>query len=161
MAIPWIETLPRAARLFLPIAQAGVTKGLSANSIIESYLKAGPGIRRKLGLSVIREVKSVKKKSDVFKYVRKTMLPGHDTIPTAPTKILKDYSYKVRYQGVMSDGRPFESFVTAITDKIIKPEEALDIALTMLNEMPSEYGIESVTDVFLEGIKKHPRFGYP
>lgn len=160
MPLPaWLSTLPKTARLFFPFAQAAVARGISANSIIEAFKLEDKGIRRKLGLEVVRRVRDVEKKANATKYTRKDRRHDPASIPTAMTDLLGNYSHKVRYTGVTAQGQPFESFVTVSTDDRISPADALSTALEFLDDDLDEYGIAEIGTLYYEGVKKHPRLG--
>lgn len=164
MPVAWLSLMSKTAKLFFPFAQASVARGISANSIIESFKLAGggvgrKGIRRQIGLEVIRRVRGVEKKVSATKYIRKDRRHDISTIPTSLTDLLHDFSHKVRYQGVTSEGTPFESFVTVSTDDRISPSDALNTAMEFLDASPEEYGIAEIGNLYYEGVKKHPRLG--
>lgn len=156
---PWLLTLPKTARTFFPFAQAAVARGISANSIIEAFKLEDKGIRRKLGLEVVRRVRDVERKTNATKYTRKDRRHDPSLIPTAMTDLLHDFSHKVRYTGVTALGEPFEGFLTVSTDDRITPTEALTTALEFFDDGPEEYGIAEIGEFFYEGVKKHPRLG--
>lgn len=160
MAFPsFLSTLPKAARLFYPIAQKGVAQGLSGNAILQAYRTAGPGIRRTVGLEVVRAVRGVERKASIFKALKMDVFPDPRKLPTALTDTLRDYSYRIGYQGVTSEGKSFSSYVTVSTNELISRRQAEDVALGYIEDMPAEYGIESISRVGLDGILKSPRLG--
>ena len=154
MAVPWLLTLPKAARIFYPIALGGVAKGLSANTILQAYSSAGPGIRRTLGLEVVRGVRNIKRKARAAAGLHLDLHPNIEKIPFAYTDIRRKFSYLVEFQGVTEKGKSVISGVTVVSDTIITRREAEAMAATFLDEMPASYGIESVEKIQLVGITK-------
>jgi len=160
VALPgWLSTLPKSARLFYPIALRGVREGLSANSILKVYTAARPGLRRQVGLDIIRRVKGVEKAASVFKHLKLTAHPNVGRIPVALTGTLRDFSYRVSYEAFTDEGERTKSFVTVSTNDLMSRQEAEDVALGYLEEMPKSYGVESVASVQLEDIRKSPSLG--
>lgn len=156
---PWLSTLPKAAKIFYPIAQKGISAGLSGNAILKAYSAAGPGIRRTLGLEVVRAVRGVERTASVFKALKLDVFPDPGKIPTALTGTLRDFSYRVSYRGLTEEGKPFQSYVTVSTNDLITRRQAEDVALGYIEEIPEEYGIRSVSTVGLEDIRKSPHLG--
>lgn len=151
---PWLSTLPKSARLFYPIAVKGIHQGLSANSILASYKAAGPGIRRTLGLEVVRELREITRRATAFKGLHLDRRPDFAKIPLSETKIWRKFSYNVEFQGLTSGGKSVLGHVTIVTDDIITRRQAEAAAERYLDATPDTYGIETVEKIQLAGIKK-------
>ncbi len=156
---PWLYTLPKAARLFYPIAQKGISQGLSANSILKSYHLAKPGIRRTLGLEVVRRVRGVERASRAFKGMRLDLHPDVSRIPEGGTRMGWNLSYKIEYQAVTTEGKSLTAHVTVVSDEVITRRQAEEMAASFFAKTPEEYGIESVQKIQLVGITKAAGFG--
>lgn len=157
--IPWLSTLPKGARLFYPIAMKGVSQGISANSILRAYSAARPGLRRTVGLEVIRRIKGVEKAASAFKSLKRTVMPSVAKMPTALTRMARDYSYLTEFQAVTSTGKTVTGNITVSSWNVITRDQAEGAALGYLDNMPENYGIESVEKIQLVGIKKSPIIG--
>ncbi len=142
MAVPWLSTLPKAARLFYPIALKGVSEGIAANTILKAYSAAGPGIRRTLGLEVVRRVRGVERASRAFKGMRLDLHPDVSRIPEGGTKMGWNLSYKIEYQAVTSEGKSLTAHVTVVSDEVITRRQAEEMAASFFAKTPEEYGIE-------------------
>lgn len=156
---PFLSTLPKAARLFYPIAVKGVSQGLAANTILKAYTAAGPGIRRTLGLEVVRAVRGVERSASVFKALGLDRRPSIAKIPTALHKTWRKFSYLVEFEGLTTEGKSVRAAVTVASDSIITRRQAEAQAGGWLADTPAEYGIETIEKIQLAGIKKSPLLG--
>ncbi len=156
---PWLHSLPKAARLFHPIALKGISEGLSANSIINAYKVAGPGIRRTLGLEIIRVARDIEKKASTFSSLKKAAYPNVSKIPISETKMGRDYAYHIKWEAVTESGKTVLGDITVSTWNIISREEAEAMAAAFLDSQPAKYGIEHIEKIQLAGIKKSTILG--
>ena len=159
MPVPWLLTLPKAARIFYPIALGGLSKGLTANTILKAYSAAGPGIRRTLGLEVVRRVKGIERVARAASSLKLDVHPAISSMATALHDIRRNYSYLVEFRGVTSEGKPMTGAVTVASETVITRREAEAMAASFLEAMPASYGIESVEKIQLVGIKKSSLLG--
>lgn len=154
MPVGWLTGMSKAARTFYPIAMKGVSQGLAANSILKAYSAAGPGIRRTVGLEVIRRVKGVELKAGVFRYLKKNVLPSLAKIPFTGADILKSFSYLTEFRAVTAEGKSVTGNISIVSWTRITPEAAEADALAYLEGMPAKYGIEAVEKIQLVNIVK-------
>lgn len=160
MPLPaWLLTQSRAARLFYTTAVAGIARGLSANSILRAYSAAGQGIRRTLGLEVVRKVKGIEKRADLWKFVRRGRRMALSNIPTALTPTLRDYSYRVAYEALTLDGRVEKNFLTVSSNEHLVRGADEDIVNDWLATEGDKYGVAEIISVTSHDIRKSPRFG--
>lgn len=150
-APPWLSTLPLAARLFYPFAVSGVAAGLTANSMLEAWSRAGPGIRRTVGLEVIRRVKGIEDSRALQRGLRKGLRPDPRRLPEALHKIRRPFVFTVRVEGVLiATGQATRQFINlAMETPSLTRSEMEQLVLETVEEN-EEYGI-TPTESFYEG----------
>lgn len=154
MPLPFIATLPRAARLFLPIAEGGVARGLSANRIIDSFRAGGGAIRRQTALDVIRRVKGVEAQSSQLQFLRRGFTPDPRRLPEALTALKRAFSFTVRLKGYLVEtGEEITRHVTVALDRLQSRATIEQEGFDFAQPEPEQYGLV-ITEVMLVGGKK-------
>lgn len=154
MPLPFISTLARSARLFLPIAEGGVRQGLSANRMIEAFRAGGGAIRRSTALEVIRRVRGVSEQSSQLRFLRRNLTPDPRRLPEALTALKRAFSFNVRLRGILADtGEEITRYVTVALDRPTSRATIEQTAFEFAQPEPEQYGV-MVTEVLLVGGKK-------
>ena len=154
MPLPFIATLTRSARLFLPIAESGVVKGLSANRMINAFRAGGGQIRRTTALELIRRVKGVEAQSVQLRFLRRERMPDPRRLPEALTTLKRAFSFNVRIRGFLADtGEAITRFVTVALDNPLSRGMIEQLGFEFSQPEPEQYGVV-VTEVMLVGGKK-------
>ena len=146
---------------FLAFARAGLSQGLSGNSIISAYSKAGVGLRREAALEVLRYARGIAEYAYSIKNVRKDYFPDPAKMTQAKTNIFRDYSYNTRIgyrinpdgtyaQDAAGNRKPV--FVTVTTNTPLSIREIEEEAEAYADEDPSSYSDLSVEDVVVVAV---------
>jgi hypothetical protein len=125
VAISPFPFITRGILRALPAIERGVRQGIGANELEGILRSAGLGVRRQAlqkTMNYLRE--SIDRVDELLKLPRE-ILPTHDKIPVAITKIRRAYSYRVAVEATDSlTGKREERFVTVATNERISPAQA-------------------------------------
>ena len=150
MPQPLAETLSPRVRQLLPIIESGVTAGLSSRAINDALVEAtGTGLRRQTLLDIIREIQGVDKFGETLKNVRLDRTPDPDRVPTALTRIRRNFGSTVRVSGFdLNTGESIDRYVQVTHDDPLTRGEIEDTALGFLEDDSEAYPFD-ITDVLL------------
>lgn len=162
MALPLIASLGSSIARALPIIEGGVARGLSSHAINDLIAETfGQGVRRTNLLTAIRAVKGIEQAGNTLKYVRKDRLPNLDKLPSAITKTLRKYSFKVKIRGIFpSTGELVTQYISVAINNPVSISQVEDIALSAIATGQSGSTVD-VTDVFVvSAVKSDTSIGY-
>lgn len=127
MAIPFLLTLTRSARLVYPHIIGGVRRGLSANAIERSIRNAGLRITRISTLNpLIARIKAIERHGASLRFANKRFTIRTQLLPESLTDIRQKYSYTYRVSGTNELGDIVSRFVTVTTDNAALTVAELD-----------------------------------
>lgn len=143
MPIPFLQTLPKRARLAYPIIQSGVRQGLASRKISELLQEYGVGIRRATLLDIMRREREIVQHGLNLKFLPLDRTPKPERLPEALTKIRRQYSYTVELRGRVLDTQELITRqVTVASSRLISRRRAEELALAAVLERQDAYGIE-------------------
>lgn len=154
MAGPFLSTLARSARLFLPAAQRAVAEGLPAQAAIDAFRAGGGAIRRQTALDVFRAVAGLERRAAAILSVRKDRRPTVASLPEALTQIRRGFSFTAEVHGTVSEtGALIKRFVTISTDSLLTVGEMEALAEETASASGEGYGIEVESVRITRGIR--------
>lgn len=117
MALTFIATLPRTARIAFPIIQRGVREGLSSRAIERTIRDAGLQISRSRGiLPAMRAIKELEAQGTRVRFTNRQSAINTTRLPPALTDIATQYSYRVRFTGIDESGNQTERYLQVAID---------------------------------------------
>lgn len=91
---------------------------------------AGLGVRRTDLLDAVRSIRGVEAAADRLKSVRSDLRPDPQRMPIARTRQLREYSFRVRVQGIHPEtGERQSRYFQVATDDLMTRAEIEEIAL--------------------------------
>ena len=135
MALPFLQSLPGAARAALPIIQAGVKAGLSSRAITRAIQQSGIRISRgRTVLPAMRALRQLELQGQNVRNVNKASTINAQRLPPSITNLKERYSYRVAVRGIDPFGNAGERYIQGTTnDSSVTPQalegSARDIAL--------------------------------
>lgn len=144
MAGLWLDGLNALARIAFPFVESAVAKGLSSRAITSALQSTlGMGLRRETLLYMMREIKGTQDLASRVRFLNPNFIPDPTMIPPALTTLRREYSYNVRVTGLASGtGQTFTRHVTVSSSSLLKPAQAEELALNMVNADVDSYGME-------------------
>lgn len=143
------ETLLNAAqREAFNYFQGAVSRGLSANAIIKSYMDIGGQIRRSAALDLVRVITGQEKAADYFSHLKRDAIPDPRNIPIVRWAIKGNYYYNIEmvcFNNVTGD--TFTKNVTVSSDFLMSRSQMEEEALK------SFYGDREETQVSVNSMK--------
>lgn len=141
----WLDGLNALARIAFPFVESAVARGLSSRAITSALQSTlGMGLRRETLLYMMREIKGVQDLASRVRYLNPHFVPDSTMIPEALTTLRREYSYNVRVSGTLTGtGQSFTRHITVSTGSLLKPAEAEEIALNLVNSDVESYGMEA------------------
>ncbi len=137
----YLDQFTKSVRIAYPSIRLGVAQGLNATTIMKGLSVAGMGIRNKVGLKVIKAVKSAMRDTSLYLPEDITQPPVPELIPPSLTKQTKRYRWTI-------GGRMFNPSIDAEYDKhvnietnFLQPqEEIIEIGRELLAEDSGDFG---------------------
>lgn len=133
----------------LATIQGGVARGLSSTAI-QTLIRetTGTGVRRVDLLEAIRSVRGIAESGVRVQFTRKDRYPDPARIERAKTRILSNYSYTVRVDGIdRFTGAESRVHLTVRSDRLLTPGEVESEALEAVREAQAD----TPSDVPIEG----------
>ena len=120
---------PSASRA-LPFIESLTARGLTTTAIQSELQAAGLGVRRQDLLTAVRAVKGAEAAADRLKFVRSDFRPQPSLLPQAVTRQLREYSFRVKVQGVNPETGGYEArYFQVATNELLTRDEIESIAL--------------------------------
>ena len=151
MPIPFFNTLPKSARLALPIIQSGVARGLSSRAITKTILESGIRISRgRSVLPAMRALKQLEAQGQEVSLISGSTRINTRRLPPAVTELKKAFRYRVRLEGLNQLGEASVKHIFITTDDPnFTPNMIKDEARRAIAGRADAYGLSEV-QVFLE-----------
>lgn len=157
MALPFLYTLPVAARLAYPAIVSGVRRGISSNQIQRILIKAGIGIRRSTLLNIAARSRAIWRHGDYLRRLKRNQRPSPFALPEALTKLTRKYSVNVVVSGTSSDtGLPTFQHITLAMDSLRTREEMEAQAIRIAEEGRERYEMTADSAVLEEAVQASP-----
>lgn len=122
--------LSRSANRALPFIESGLSRGLSTTQLQRQLSESGLGVRRADLLDAVRTIRGTELAADRLKAVRSDLRPDPQRMPVARTRQLREYSFRVRVQGINPDtGERQARYFQVATDDLLTRSEIEEIAL--------------------------------
>lgn len=152
MPLPFISTLGLAARAAYPIIKRGVREGLSSRALQTALRASGLGLRRQTLLDIMRAERGVERAASQLRFLSPTFRPNPARLPTAITKIRRQYSFTVEVRGtLMSTGETIVQNITIATDKLLRRQEMEAMATQVVEDNSDRYGVDIQQSVLVSG----------
>lgn len=143
MALPYLLTLNKTARMAYPLIRSGVRQGLSSRRIAEALQVGGLGIRRSTILEVMKRERALLDHAANLKFLGLNRRPNPDRLPEALTPIRRRYSYTIELRGRIIDTQELITRnVTVASSNLLTRGQAENIARGFVEDDPKTYGIE-------------------
>lgn len=122
--------LQGSAARALPFIEKMVAEGVSTRTMQSTLSAAGIGVRRQDLLAAVRGVRGAEAAADRLKFIRSDFRPQPSMLPHAITKQLRDFSFRVRVEGVNTNTglREIRTFNVSTNDLLTR-DEIEEIAL--------------------------------
>lgn len=122
--------LTGAAARALPFIEKLVGQGATTSRIQSTLSAAGMGVRRQDLLAAVRGVRGAEAAADRLKFIRSDFRPQPSMLPHAVTRQLRDFSFRVRIEGVNTFNglREIRTFNVS-TNELLSRDEIEEVAL--------------------------------
>lgn len=143
MAGPFLSTLGRSARLFLPAARGGVSQGRSFTATIKLYRDAGNRIGNDIARQIFRAVLSHEQQAAIVQGMPRNRKIPIASLPQALTTLRRAMSFTVAVQGFLPEtGKSVLRHITISTNSELTPNRILALATEIVDEGGDRYGFE-------------------
>lgn len=156
MAIPFLYTLGRTARSVFPFVNKGVRLGMSSRAIERSIRNAGIRISRGATiLPMMRAIEALNISGANVRFVNKGAVINTAKLPFALTEMRREFSYRVRIDGLLPNGQRGSFFLNVATnDGRLSPGQIEDLAQQAFVANRANYEISPETFTLESGMRR-------
>ncbi|MCP4897227.1 MAG: hypothetical protein GY906_09685 [bacterium] len=157
MAVSFLASLTLRARTAFPFIRRGIREGLSANRIQSALQKSGLGLRRTNLLAIVRRERFIQNFVSALDRLAPNRHVPTNMLPEALTRMTRSLSFTVEVRGYLTDtGARTSQFVTLSMDETMTPQEMIDLAVEIVEDEPSRYGMVVDDGRLTEGLRSGP-----
>jgi len=122
--------LSPSANRALPFIESGLSRGMSTTVLQRELAANGLGVRRSDLLEAVRSIRGTEQAADRLRSVRLDLRPDPARMPHSRTRQLREYSFRVRVQGINPEtGEQQSRYFQVATDDLLTRGEIEEIAL--------------------------------